>query len=83
LLSNIEKGNKPEIESLKKMKIGKLRRLFKKAGFDIKQEKLYYPTGFDKILPRFMISALTHFPLTRNFVVNTYKSFLIKNNEIG
>lgn len=78
LLTNIKNGKKPEIEPLRKMKIGKLRRLIGKTGFEIKNEKLYYPKGFEKILPRFVIDSMTRFPLTRNFIVNTYKVFLIK-----
>lgn len=82
LLTSIKKGKTPEMEPLNKMKIGKLLKYSKKAGFKVMKEKRYYPKGFNKIMPRFIISLMIKLPLTRNFVVNTYKLFLVKNEKV-
>jgi SAM-dependent methyltransferase len=82
LFCGMSRGESPRLEELNKMKIGKIRRLVGKTRFSISSEKLYHPRGFDKILPGFIISFLKWFPLTRNFVVNTYKIFLIKSRKV-
>jgi SAM-dependent methyltransferase len=81
LLCGMERGEHPRLEELNKMKIGKIRRLVGKTQFSISREKLYHPCGFDKIFPGFIISFLKWLPLTRNFVVNTYKIFLLKSRK--
>lgn len=82
LFCGIARGESPRLEDLNKMKIGKIRRLVGKTKFSISSEKLYHPNGFDKIFPGFIISFLKWFPLTRNFVVNTYKIFLVKSRKV-
>jgi|GEM_PF-661476 len=74
-------GELPKLENLQKMTIGRLRRLIKKSDFVIMNEKVYYPNGLNKILPEFATAFLSHFPLTRNFIVNTYKLFLQKPSK--
>jgi len=81
LFCGMEKGEHPRLEELNKMRIGKIRRLVGKTQFSIYNEKLYHPSGFDKIFPSFIISFLKWLPLTRNFVVNTYKIFLLKTRK--
>lgn len=83
LFSGMARGEKPKLESLNKMRIGKLKRLVGKTNFIVKSEKKYHPGGFDKIFPGFIISFLKWFPLTRNFVVNTYKLFLLRPEEVA
>jgi SAM-dependent methyltransferase len=81
LFCGMERGERPRLEELNKMRIGKIRRLVGKTQLSISSEKLYHPSGFDKIFPGFIISFLKRFPLTRNFVVNTYKIFLLKTRK--